>query len=163
LEAMKTLETVNADVILLSGEYREVELAFFSFEVRRRGFTGLVLRITEVLTQPSLAEQDDSRRIEIGDFSIDVPRRRVWIRGVRTQFRPKEFEFLKFLCNHPEELLSRKTLLQTQWGNPEVSSDPLRALIHAVRAKIENTNEPRYIVTVRGLGYRFIPSPPLAS
>jgi DNA-binding response OmpR family regulator len=72
-----------------------------------------------------------------------------------------EFELLKFLSLHSEELLSYQVLLRSLWGDAAASSDSLRGLIRAVRLKIETTPEPRYIVTHRQFGYRFNPSPAL--
>jgi DNA-binding response OmpR family regulator len=86
--------------------------------------------------------------------------RRVWFRGNEMQLCPREFEFLKFLSRHPEELLSHRTLLESQWGSASVPADRLRTLVRALRKKIENTTEPRYLLTERHLGYRFVPSPP---
>jgi DNA-binding response OmpR family regulator len=115
--------------------------------------------MTDVPKQISDSAQLDQRPIRIGDFYVDVLGRRIWVRGVETNFRRLEFEFMKYLSLHPDELLRRERLLESLWGRPDVSGDRLRSLILAVRNKIETTDVPRYLVTERALGYRFIPSP----
>ena len=158
LEALACLESGAIDLVLLSREYREEEVGLFASDARRRGFAGLILRTTDAAGRVPGIEPQDTGPIQIGDFFIEVASHRVWIRGVETQCRPLEFELLRFLCTHPDVLLSQGTLLELLWGNPATSPHSLRVLIRAVRAKIETTTPPRYIGTLRKFGYRFIPS-----
>jgi DNA-binding response OmpR family regulator len=160
MEAMTSAESQTIDMVLLSGEYREIELTLFALDARHRGFQGLILRAADIPSQISLVEQQEAQPIQAGEFFIDVIGRRVWFRGNEMQLCPREFTFLKFLSRHPEELLSHRTLLESQWGNASVPADRLRTLVRALRKKIENTTEPRYLLTERHLGYRFVPSPP---
>jgi DNA-binding winged helix-turn-helix (wHTH) protein len=155
-EAFSCLESGTIDLFLLSSEFREEKLSLFARDVRCHGFSGLILRSADT---PEGVSAVDSSTIRSGDFVIDLSSHQFWIRGVETPCTRKEFELLKFLCRHPGELLSRETLLGVLWRNSAASPHNLRVLIRAVRAKIETTIPPRYIVTQRGLGYRFIPSP----
>jgi DNA-binding response OmpR family regulator len=98
--------------------------------------------------------------IQVGDFVVDEFNHRAWIRGFEEQFSPREFELLTFFSKHPEELMSHDNLLEMLWSNAAASRASLRVLIQALRAKIETTAPPRYIVTQRHFGYRFFPSPP---
>jgi DNA-binding winged helix-turn-helix (wHTH) protein len=161
LEALPCLEPGVIGLVVLSNEYRDEEVALFTIEACRRGFAGLIFRPanTPKDTGSSGIESYQKTPAQVGDFFIDISSRRLWIRGVETQCTPLEFKLLTFLCGHPEELLSHKTLREALWRIPEVQQHSLRVLIRAVRLKIESTALPRYIVTQRSLGYRFIPSP----
>jgi DNA-binding winged helix-turn-helix (wHTH) protein len=159
LEAMANLEGALVDLILLSTNSSGTELDLFIFEVRRRGFGGPILQVADVPQHPVRMESAHAPSLCIGNFVIDETAHRVFVCGTEKKLRRKEFELLSFFCKHPLQLLSHKTLLESLWRRPEVSSDALRALIRNMRAKIETTVEPRYILSVRGLGYRFIPSP----
>jgi DNA-binding NarL/FixJ family response regulator/DNA-binding winged helix-turn-helix (wHTH) protein len=97
--------------------------------------------------------------IHVGDFVIDLAMHRVWVRGVETHLTPSEFELLVVFATHPGELLRGSSLREMFWRNPTSKQDTLRVLVAALRAKIEVTKTPRYVVTERHLGYRFSPSP----
>ena len=159
LEAIACLDSKAIDLVLLSREFREEELNLFTFDARRRGFAGLILHAADAPCSTPDIEPKQQLPIQVGDFFIETSSRRIWIRGTEAQCRPMEFELLQFLCRHPEELLSHQTLVETLWGNPATSRQMLRGLIRDVRAKIETTANPRYIVTHRKFGYRFISSP----
>lgn len=102
--------------------------------------------------------QSAAQPIHAGDFVIDVHMRRAWVRGVEMQFSPKEFELLTCFSEHPDQLLRYENLLEMLWGNPAAARESLRVLIRVLRTKVETTETPRYIVTQRNFGYRFIPS-----
>jgi DNA-binding winged helix-turn-helix (wHTH) protein len=162
LEAASCLESKAIDMVFLSSEYREEEWSLFAMDARRCGFAGLILLAADApgkTTRTVELNQHGRNSIQAGDFFLHIPSRRVWIRGVEVQFRPLEFQLLHFLCTRPDELLSYQTLLEVLWDNPAALRQSLRSLIRDVRAKIEITNHPRYIITVRDTGYRFDPSP----
>jgi DNA-binding winged helix-turn-helix (wHTH) protein len=158
-EALACLDSRGIDLVLLSPEYCEEELNLFTFDARRRGFAGLILHAADAPENIVRVKPKDHLPIQIGDFFIETSSRRVWIRGIEVQCRPMEFQLLQFLCMHPEELLSHQTLFKTLWGKSPTSRPPLRGLIRDVRAKVETTKNPLYIITLREFGYRFIPSP----
>jgi DNA-binding winged helix-turn-helix (wHTH) protein len=160
LEAISCLSSGAIDLVLLSREFRDEELTLFSFDARRRGFAGLIWHTDNMREKATEVEPQELDRIQVGDFLIEEYTRRVWIRGIETKCSPMELDLLMFLCKHPEELLSHKTLLELLWDDPGASTHSLRVLIRTVRAKIETTTPPRYIVTQRPFGYRFNPSPP---
>jgi DNA-binding CsgD family transcriptional regulator len=103
---------------------------------------------------------DQSSLVEVGDFVMETSKHRVWVRGKEAQLSAREFELLMVLIKHPNELLHHNDLVGTLTrGSRPVSRESLRALIQAVRGKIEPSSPPRYIVTQPFQGYRFIPSP----
>jgi DNA-binding response OmpR family regulator len=91
----------------------------------------------------------------VGDFVIDVAMHRVWVRGVETHLTPSEFELLEVFAAHQGELVRSIRLCEMLWHNPTAKQDSLRVLVRGLRAKIEMSKIPQYIVTERNFGYRF--------
>lgn len=98
--------------------------------------------------------------LEFGDILIDRDARQVFIRGQRVDLAPKEFDLLQFLASNPRRAFSRQVLLEkvwqssTEWQQQATVTEHIRKL----RIKIEdNPAAPRWICTVRNLGYRFDP------
>ncbi len=91
-------------------------------------------------------------------LSIDFERREVTVDGQKVQLRPTEYRLLYHLASNPGAVLSHETLLSRVWG-PEYrdASHYLRLYINYLRQKLEqDPSNPRYILTERGVGYRFI-------
>jgi two-component system, NarL family, nitrate/nitrite response regulator NarL len=102
---------------------------------------------------------DKSSLVEVGDFVMETSKHRVWVRGKEAQLSAREFKLLHFLSKHPQELLRHNDLVSAlSSGSRPVSRESLRALIQAVRGKIEPASQPQYIVNQPFQGYRFIPS-----
>ena len=97
--------------------------------------------------------------LHVGDFIIDVAMHRVWVRGVETHLTPSEFQLLWIFATLPGKLIRGSSLREMFWRNPTARQSDLRVLVGTLRAKIEVSKTPRYVVTERFLGYRFIPSP----
>ncbi len=92
-----------------------------------------------------------------GPVSLDVDRHEVRVDGELVDFRPREFELLEALLLRKGRLAPRQTLLEEVWGMP-FYGDPKTLDVHIrrLRKKIEpDPRRPRWIVTVRGLGYKF--------
>jgi two-component system KDP operon response regulator KdpE len=92
------------------------------------------------------------------DLSIDFPRREVIARGERIKLRPTEYRLLLQLVENSGWIVPQETLLAKVWG-PEYVDDNqlLRLYITYLRKKIEpDPGNPRYILTERGTGYRFV-------
>lgn len=105
------------------------------------------------------ASQADAalERLEIGVFAIDPSTYEVTKNGVVVELTLREFELLKFLATQPNKIFSRETLLSSVWGY-EFYGDvrTVDVTIRRLREKLEDdTSEPRYIKTKRGVGYYF--------
>jgi DNA-binding response OmpR family regulator len=105
---------------------------------------------------PSLKGQQP---LHVGDFIIDVASHQAWVRGVETHLTPSEFHLLWIFATHAGKLVKSSTLREMFWRNPTARVGSLRVLVGTLRHKIEATKTPRYIVTERSFGYRFISSP----
>jgi two-component system response regulator RegX3 len=95
----------------------------------------------------------------VGPIRIDTERHEVSAHGRSVDLTPKEFALLETLMRRPGKLVTRTILLSEVWGIEYVGDGrTLDARIRRVRAKIEeDPGRPRYVKTVRGLGYKLQP------
>ena len=115
----------------------------------------LLARIRVALRRTTAAPA--SGPVTCGDLVIDRDRRRVVRGGEEIRLTPKEFELLVFLAQHPDRVLTHRTILKAIWGPHQVDQpEHLRVLVGSLRKKIEiDPSRPRYIVTEPWVGYRF--------
>jgi DNA-binding response OmpR family regulator len=95
--------------------------------------------------------------ISADGLRIDLARRSVEVRDEPVQLTYVEFELLRMLASHPGRVYSRRILLEELWGAAEYR-EPRTIDVHVrhLREKLErDPAEPEYILTVRGVGYRF--------
>ena len=96
--------------------------------------------------------------LTVGEVRIDTGRHEVTVRGDRVVLPLKEFDLLKFLLENAGRVLQRHTLIERVWGADYVGdTKTLDVHIKRLRRKVEsNPAEPELIVTVRGVGYKFV-------
>ncbi|MCO5186315.1 MAG: response regulator transcription factor [Anaerolineae bacterium] len=104
-------------------------------------------------------EPDDILTFADGDFVINIPARQVTILGESVDLTPREFSLLHVLANNAGRVVTVSDLTEQAWGLEE--DDPrrnaLKPYIHYLRKKVElDPAAPRWIVTARGVGYRFV-------
>lgn len=97
------------------------------------------------------------RSLELDGLKIDFEARRVTRDGVEVMLSPLEFRLLERLAVNAERVLLSNDLLQAVWGPSYVDADEaLRTAVARLRRKIEpDPDRPRYLMTVRGVGYTF--------
>ncbi len=118
-------------------------------------------RVRSVLRRASRAPEPLDA-LEVGDLRIDPAAREVAVGGKRVEFTAKEFELLHFLAASPRQVFSRQQLLEQVWDSSADWQDPATVTVHIgrIRSKIEpNPSDPRHILTVWGVGYKFEPWP----
>jgi DNA-binding response OmpR family regulator len=114
-----------------------------------------VLRRARQRTAPPAAN-----RLVFDGLVVDLQTREVTVAGNKADLTAKEFDLLAFLAGSPRQVFSREQLLQQVW---ESSSDwqsdaTITEHVRRLRRKIEaDPDNPRWITTVRGVGYRFEP------
>src|SRR6266852_1593692 len=118
----------------------------------------LLSRIRALLRRSLMAPP--SRKTEIvvdSDLRIDFARREVVVRGKKVVLRPTEYRLLYHLVSNAGRLLTHETLLSKVWGSEyRDEAHYLRLYITYLRQKIEkDPAHPHYILTERGVGYRF--------
>ena len=116
----------------------------------------LVARVKAVLRRQSRpAERHEV--VEAGGLRLDARTQETTVSGEPVELSTLEFKLLHFLASHPRRIFSREQLLDEVWGLDHfVTPRTVDVHIRRVREKIENQpDQPQYIQTVRGAGYRF--------
>ena len=116
-------------------------------------------RVRALLRRAAVSRQvdEDGEVISAQGLTIDLARRVVEVGGNRVQLTYVEFELLRILASHPGRVYSRRMLLEALWGGADYR-EPRTIDVHVrhLREKLEpDPAEPEYILTVRGIGYRF--------
>ncbi|MCT3000348.1 DNA-binding response regulator [Propionibacterium freudenreichii] len=117
----------------------------------------LVARIRAVLRR-GRAEELVPDVLESGDVRMDVERHEVAVRDEPVRLALKEFELLELLLRNSGRVMSREQLIDRVWGSDYVGdTKTLDVHVKRLRAKIElDPSHPTALVTVRGLGYKFM-------
>ncbi len=109
------------------------------------------LRLVRLYLQP---DSPNSEKLRFGDLVLDLSTRRAIRNGRAIDLTMKEFDLLKYLMEHPREVLTREQILENVWGYDFVGeSNVIEVYIRYLRLKIEDEGEKRLIQTVRGVGY----------
>ncbi|HUR17974.1 MAG TPA: response regulator transcription factor [Acidimicrobiales bacterium] len=119
----------------------------------------LVARMRAVLRRVPRQDDDagDGVVLEVGDVRLDPERHEVTVRGEQVALPLKEFDLLELLLDNAGRVLTRDTLIDRIWG-PNYIGDTKTLDVHVkrLRSKLEEEpSQPRRIVTIRGLGYRY--------
>jgi DNA-binding response OmpR family regulator len=120
----------------------------------------LVARVKAVLrrVQGSLerVEPGASPVLTVGDLEVDVVAHEARRGGATLALTAREFELLAFLMRHPGRAFRREELLEKVWGYTFGDTSTVTVHIRRLREKVEaDPGDPRHLVTVWGIGYRF--------
>src|SRR5690349_17405162 len=117
----------------------------------------LVARIRAVLRRGAEPEELMLSVVEAGPVRMDVERHVVTVDGQQVALPLKEFDLLELLLRNADRVLTRGQLIDRVWGADYVGdTKTLDVHVKRLRAKIEpDPANPKYLVTVRGLGYKF--------
>lgn len=117
-------------------------------------------RIAAVLRRASGPEQAPPN-LAVGDLVVDLPGRTATLAGERLDLSPKEFDLLAHLAARPGVVVSKHDLLRDVWQQPYGGADrTVDVHLSWLRRKLgESAREPRYLVSVRGVGVKLV-SPP---
>ncbi len=161
LEELKDVRP-NIPVIVLTAKDR-VRDKVAGFEAGASDYLTKPFHFDELLARiRARTRQSDSQvatEIEVGDIKLDYIAKTVWRAGEKINLTPREFALLEILMRHPTETLPRSRLLSRVW---EYDFDPgtnvLDVYIGYLRKKLNARGSVKVIETVRGIGYRFLPS-----
>jgi len=117
----------------------------------------LVARIRAVLRRGAEPELLSGATVEAGPVRMDVERHVVTVNGQAVPMPLKEFELLEMLLRNAGRVLTRMQLIDRVWGSDYVGdTKTLDVHVKRLRGKLEpDPASPRYLLTVRGLGYKF--------
>ncbi|MAU13562.1 MAG: DNA-binding response regulator [Anaerolineaceae bacterium] len=118
----------------------------------------LIARIKAHLRRSPRPNMSEEMIFNDGDFRINFMNREVWVRNELKHLTPKEFNLLAVLVRNAGRVVTRNELVTQAWGEEYSDAiDSLKLYIHYLRQKVEeNAQQPEYIVTSRGVGYRFV-------
>jgi DNA-binding response OmpR family regulator len=121
----------------------------------------LSARVESVLRRAKLGNAAAAPgKYSYGGITIDLGTREVRMAGEWVELTPKEFDLLVYLARSPRQVFTREQLLQGVWGSSSSwqSDATVTEHVRRLRRKVEDDpDHPRWIVTVRGVGYRFEP------
>ncbi|HWV24681.1 MAG TPA: response regulator transcription factor [Thermomicrobiales bacterium] len=156
----------NVPILLLSARGEELDrvlgLEFGADDYLTKPFAmrELLARIRALLRRARMTPViSDALPHTVGSLTIDPARHEISLGGTPLTLKPMEFDLLRYLALHPNTVLSRDRLLRDVWDY-DYTFDTRTVDVHirSLRSKIEvDPSQPRYIETVRGVGYRFVP------
>jgi len=117
----------------------------------------LVARVKALLRRRTDQRSSDELVFGGGDLRINFLSREVIVRGKPVELTPKEFALLSLLARNAGRVITRNEIIAQTWGAEHGdTTDSLKLYIHYLRRKIErDPARPEYILTSRGVGYRF--------
>jgi len=169
LDGFEVLETVRevsqVPVIMLTAKGEEddrvrgLELGADDYVTKPFSPRELVSRVKAVLRRTEGASGSMHGLIEVDErLKIDFDRREIWLEGKLVKLRPTEYRMLYHLVQNAGWVVTHDQLLTKVWGY-EYRDEPhyVRLYINYLRQKLEaNPSDPKYILTERGVGYRFV-------
>jgi len=155
----------NVPVIMLTAKDSEIdkvvglEIGADDYVTKPYSSRELVARVRAVLRRQGEPEELVSTTVAAGPVRMDVERHVVSVDGEQVSLPLKEFELLEMLLRNSGRVLTRGQLIDRVWGSDYVGdTKTLDVHVKRLRSKIEpDPSSPRYLVTVRGLGYKFEP------
>lgn len=159
--------TPNAPIIVVSARDRESEkvraldLGADDYITKPFGVSELLARIRATLRHADrlLQAQDSAREsYQVGDLLVDIRRHQVFVAEQEIHFTQNEFKILELLCLHAGKVLTYDFIIDHVWGPYGGSTNQiLRVHMANIRRKLkENPSDPKYILTVLGIGYRML-------
>ncbi len=160
--------TSDVPVILLTARSNELdrigglELGADDYVVKPFSPRELAARVRTILRRGRLpgAPRSGTFRGVFEGLTIDTATREVRVEGTTVVLTPKEFDLIAVLAQSPRHVFSRSQLLRLVWASSPDYQDPATVTVHVgrLRQKIEvDPQQPRWIHTVHGIGYRFEP------
>ena len=163
LETVREVSQVPVIMLTAKGEeddrVRGLELGADDYVTKPFSPRELVSRVKAVLRRTEGASGSMHGLIEVDDrLKIDFDRREIWLEGKLVKLRPTEYRMLYHLVQNAGWVVTHDQLLTKVWGY-EYHDEPhyVRLYINYLRQKLEAIpSEPKYILTERGVGYRFV-------
>ena len=160
-------EQSRVPIIMLTAKSAEIdkvvglEIGADDYVTKPYSFRELLARIRAVMRRNQATAQasgtvDDDIPLVCGDIAMQVGQHQVTVRGETVFFPLKEFELLEYLMQNKGRVMTRHQLIDRIWGSDYVGdTKTLDVHVKRVRSKIEeDPAHPKYLTTVRGLGYK---------
>jgi two-component system response regulator RegX3 len=163
-EVCRTLrQKSNVPIIILTARDSEVdkvvglELGADDYVTKPFSSRELIARVRAVMRRGADVEELSSATLSGGPVRMDIDRHIVSVDGVTVSLPLKEFDLLELLLRNAGRVLTRGQLIDRVWGADYVGdTKTLDVHVKRLRSKIEpDPANPKFLVTVRGLGYKF--------
>lgn len=163
-EIKRDKETSKTSIIMLTAKSEELdkilglELGADDYITKPFSIRELLARVKAVLRRSS-SDEISEEIYEIGRLKVDFERHEVLINNEKVELTLKEFELLEILIKNKGKILRRETLLDKVWGYEHIGETrTVDVHIRYLRKKVEDDDKnPKFIETIRGVGYRFNP------
>ncbi|MGD2252369.1 MAG: response regulator transcription factor [Anaerolineales bacterium] len=163
LSLIREISTVPVIMLTAKGEeedrVRGLELGADDYITKPFSPRELVSRVRAVLRRTEMPSTPTREIIELDDrLKLDFDRREIWVDGELVKLRPTEYRLLYHLVQNAGWVVPHEQLLAKVWGYEyRDETHYLRLYINYLRQKLEKEpSDPQYILTERGVGYRFV-------
>ncbi len=138
---------------------RGLEMGADDYVVKPYDNDELVARVRAHLRRSPRPNTSEELVFDNGSFRVNFMNREVYVHNELKHLTPKEFNLLGVLVRNAGRVVTRTELVTQAWGEEYGDAiDSLKLYIHYLRQKLEsNPQQPEYILTSRGVGYRFVP------
>lgn len=121
----------------------------------------LLARVSAVLRRSTMPPPSSTAPLRFGngELVIDPVDRRALVNGQDADLSPTEFELLFFMAQRPGQILNTEFIFQNVWPyDTDTNTENVKWYVWHLRKKIEqDPSNPKYLITERGVGYRFVP------
>lgn len=160
-------EKISTPVLMLTAKSEEIdkvlglETGADDYMTKPFSVREFIARVKAIFRRTRFNESEEespaSEVLKFDNLSIDLQKRRVNLGDEKVELTPKEFDMLLLMARKPGRIFSRNDLLNQVWGyNYEGYEHTVNSHINRLRNKIEeDPNEPRFILTSWGVGYKF--------
>ena len=153
----------NTPVIMLTARGQEIDkivglkLGADDYVTKPFSFIELLARVEAVMRRAQRKKAAD--QVAFGDVKLDFRTYEATKADQPLELTPREFSILRYFLDHPNEVVSRETLLNHVWGyDPSAFTRTVDTHMARLRQKIEPVPaEPRHLITVHRVGYKFVP------
>lgn len=166
-EVIKTIRSqgIATPVMIVSGRNEDYDslygLSIGADDYITKPFRPLVLgaKVKALIRRNKSLILDKEHYLEVGPFRYDTATMRFYKDGEELLLSAKESTLLLLFMKHPQQIFTKDMIYEQVWGNTiAIDDNAIMVYINRLRGKIEDDKQhPTHILTVRGLGYRFVP------
>lgn len=129
-----------------------LELGADDYLAKPFSYIELLARIKSLLRRQQYVEEN---QLEIANLKLDLIHHKVWRNQQPVELSKKEFNLLRFLLRHPNEIITRRQIASEVWQiNFDTDTNFIDVAVRRLRSKIDEGHDIKLIHTVRGLGYK---------
>lgn len=156
---------ISTPIMVISGRNEDYDslygLSLGADDYITKPFRPLVLgaKVKALIRRNKNLILDSSDKLECGPFSYDTASMRFYKNSEELILSSKESSLFLLFLKHPQQIFTKDMIYEHVWGNTiAVDDNAIMVYINRLRSKIEEDRQhPKHIITVRGLGYRFVP------